>query len=55
MSDRVPVAVCPEHGPIYGDELEYNFPEPSKCEKCGSTVNKTMMATPERIEEAQNV
>jgi len=36
-SEEVPVGKCEEHGIIYEDDLEYNFPERSRCH-CGRYV-----------------
>jgi hypothetical protein len=52
MSEDIPLGVCPEHGHITGDDVEYNFPNPSKCEKCGEVLIKCTTATESQIEEA---
>ena len=45
-SDKEPVGNCPDHGPVYGDDLNFNSPEPATCEKdgCGKEVEQVVMA-----------
>lgn len=44
--DKQPVGNCPEHGPVYGDDLNFNFPQPATCDKdeCGREVEQVVMA-----------
>lgn len=41
-----PVGNCPEHGPVYGDDLDFGFPAPATCdiEDCGREVEQVVMA-----------
>jgi hypothetical protein len=47
-SDSVPVGNCPEHGPVYGDDLEFNFPNVAECAKddCGCECEQVVLADP---------
>lgn len=50
MSEKEPVGNCPEHGPVYGDDLNFNFPQPATCQtetddgECGLEVEQVVMA-----------
>lgn len=45
-STMEPVGNCPEHGPVYGDELQFNFPNPATCSKdgCGLECEQVVLA-----------
>jgi uncharacterized OB-fold protein len=45
----VPVAKCLNCGYVYGDDLEYRFPNPSVCENCGEKTENTTVADPETV------
>jgi uncharacterized OB-fold protein len=42
-TQKVAVAKCPNCGYVYGDDLEYRFPEPSVC-SCGTETDNTTVA-----------
>lgn len=46
MTGKQPVGNCPEHGAVYGDDLDYNFPVGATCLKdgCGKQVEQVVMA-----------
>jgi hypothetical protein len=46
--DQIPVAYCHECGYIWGDDLEYNFPNPSVCD-CGNETDRTTVAQEEMV------
>jgi uncharacterized OB-fold protein len=48
-TDQIPVAKCSNCGYIYGDDLDYRFPNPSKCQICGEKTEKTTVADPETV------
>lgn len=43
MGEKIPVGKCADCGYVYGDDLEYLFPEPSEC-SCGRTIENTTVA-----------
>lgn len=45
------VGRCPNCGIVTGDELDYRFPNPCECNRCGSQLEKTMIASAEVIAE----
>lgn len=47
-TERITVAKCPNCGYVYGDDLEYRFPEPSVC-SCGTETEKTTVANAETV------
>ncbi len=47
-TDQIPVAKCPNCGYVYGDDLEYRFPNPSVC-ACGEETETTTVADPETV------
>ena len=47
-SERVPVAKCPNCGYIYGDDLDYRFPNASLC-SCGAETENTTVADAETV------
>lgn len=47
--DRIPAGECPEHGVIADKLVEWNFPNPARCGKCGAELEVAGMATPEEL------
>lgn len=43
-TDRVPVGECPNHGYIFGDDVEWAFPNPAKCNDCGRDLYSAKLA-----------
>lgn len=39
-----PVGFCDSCGIVTGDQLEYNFPCPAECAKCGSELDEVMIS-----------
>lgn len=48
-TERVAVAKCPNCGYVYGDDLDYRFPNPSECLECGAETENTTVADPETV------
>jgi hypothetical protein len=48
--DMIPVGKCPNCGYVFGDDLDYRFPQSSEC-KCGETIENTTVAEPETVNE----
>lgn len=48
-TDQIAVAKCPNCGYVYGDDLDYRFPNPSECLKCGAETENTTVADPETV------
>lgn len=46
--NKIPVGICPEHGVVEGDDVEFNFPNPSFC-SCGETLQITTIAPESEI------
>jgi len=46
--EQIPVAKCPNCGYVYGDDLNYRFPNPSVC-SCGAETENTTVANPETV------
>lgn len=46
---HIAVGKCPNCGYIYGDDLDYRFPEPSKCDGCGEELENTTVADEETV------
>lgn len=51
--DQVPVGKCPNCGYVTGDDLDYQFPNPSECLLCGAEMTNTTVAKPETIRALQ--
>lgn len=47
-TEQIPVAKCPNCGYVYGDDLDYRFPDPSVC-SCGIETNNTTVADPQTV------
>jgi len=47
--DEIAVGKCSNCGYIYGDDLDYRFPEPSECQHCGQSTKKTAVADEETV------
>lgn len=48
-SSRVPVGKCLDCGYVAGDDLDYQFPNPSVCQ-CGNELENTTVADAETVE-----
>lgn len=46
MPEKEPVGDCPDHGTVYGDDLNLNSTNSATCEKdgCGNEVEQVVMA-----------
>lgn len=53
QTEKIPVGECPDCGYVSGDDVEYRFPNPSKCGDCGTELEKTTMATRFQINRLQ--
>lgn len=49
-SNMVAVARCSNCGYIYGDDLDYRFPNPSQCEICGEETETTTLAAEDTVD-----
>jgi len=48
-TEQIPVAKCPNCGYVYGDDLDYHFPNPSECQICGEETENTTVADEETV------
>lgn len=48
--ETVALGICPEHGYVYGDDVEYRFPNPCLC-WCGMELESVTMAEFEEVRE----
>lgn len=48
MND-IPVGICPNHGIVFGNDVEYNFPTPSECSECGEELPTTKMVNKTQV------
>lgn len=46
----MPVGKCPNCGYVYGDDLDYRFPNPSAC-SCGRELTNTTIAEADTVRE----
>jgi len=46
---RIPVAKCPDCGYVFGEDLEFKFPEPSVC-SCGAETENTTVADADTVQ-----
>lgn len=44
QTSRVPVGECPNHGYIYGDDVDWDFPNPAQCADCGRDLYTAKLA-----------
>lgn len=51
MSETIAVGKCLDHGVVFDDDLDYNFPAPSGCTVCGEQVEETMMESRSLVEQ----
>lgn len=47
-TEQIPVGKCPDCGYVYGDDLEYRFPNPSIC-SCGAETESTTVADADTV------
>lgn len=47
---QIPVGKCTHCGYVYGDDLDYRFPNASEC-SCGDEVDQTTVADPDTVEQ----
>lgn len=52
---KLPAGICPEHGTIAGDAVQFNFPNPASCSICGSELERAALATEAEIAESTRV
>ena len=50
--EKVPVGKCPVHGVVTDDDVNFNFPAPATCEKCGHELTVVGLETPSKIQQA---
>lgn len=48
---RVAVGICPTHDYVYGEDVEYKFPNPCYC-RCGEELERVTVASQEEIRDA---
>lgn len=51
MSETVPVGDCESCGVVTDEDIEYRFPNASRCEQCGAELNRVKMVEEARLEE----
>lgn len=44
----MPIGLCPDCGPVHGDDLEYNFPNPGHC-RCGAILERELVSAQTEI------
>lgn len=49
MSEKIPLGKCPRDGIVYGDDIEFNFPNPAIC-SCGMELETCTVAEQEEIQ-----
>lgn len=49
---KIPAGECPEHGLVFGNSVQFNFPNPATCDRdgCGKELEVAALATGEEIE-----
>ena len=49
------VGKCPEHGPVGGEMVNFEFPTASECEACGSELPNVQEVEKRNAEEDERV
>lgn len=51
MTERVMVGECPEHGYVYGGDVDNRFPNPAVHDGCGEELKTATVADRSEVEE----
>jgi len=52
MADTlIPIGECPTHGYVAGENVQFNFPAPATCEKCGQRLTECTVASVQTVRE----